>query len=129
MPILRNNATESDLRAFLENNGYDGKSAKFSTLELKAVKRPGWVQVFKFDVVATNRLGEIEKLFGTCRRDDRFDQFEVVMGLDVSARDSQFLVWSDRLITHQREAWHWSQYLLMGLFLVAIMTALFAAAR
>lgn len=49
MPLtISNRSTEADLRTWLNENGFVGKTAKFGLLELHAIKRPGWVQVFKF---------------------------------------------------------------------------------
>ena len=49
MPLtILNRTTESDVRTWLNKNGFVGKSAKFNELELHAIQRPGWVQVFKF---------------------------------------------------------------------------------
>jgi hypothetical protein len=43
-----NRVTEKDLREWLGNNGWDHRSAKIDQLELHAVRRPGWEQVFRF---------------------------------------------------------------------------------
>ena len=49
MPItIGNRATEEDIRNWLDANGYVGRTARISDLELHAIKRPGWVQVFEF---------------------------------------------------------------------------------
>lgn len=49
MPLtILNRTTESDVRTWLNKNGFVGNSAKFNELELHAIQRPGWVQVFKF---------------------------------------------------------------------------------
>ena len=49
MPLtISNRSTEADVRAWLNQNGFVGKTAKFEELELHAIQRPGWVQVFRF---------------------------------------------------------------------------------
>ncbi len=49
MPLtISNRSTEADVRTWLNENGFVGKTAKFNLLELHAIQRPGWVQVFKF---------------------------------------------------------------------------------
>jgi len=49
MPLtISNRSTEADVRSWLNNNGFAGKTAKFEELELHAIQRPGWVQVFRF---------------------------------------------------------------------------------
>lgn len=51
MPLtISNRSTETDVRSWLNKNGFVGKTAKFSELELHAIQRPGWVQVFRFCV-------------------------------------------------------------------------------
>lgn len=51
MPLnISNRSTEADVRSWLNKNGFVGKTAKFSELELHAIQRPGWVQVFRFCV-------------------------------------------------------------------------------
>ena len=49
MPItIGNRVTEKDIRNWLDANGYVGRTARISDLELHAIERPGWVQVFEF---------------------------------------------------------------------------------
>ena len=46
--MFKNRVTEADIRDWLDENGYRGRSAKFNELELHAVRRPGWLQIFRF---------------------------------------------------------------------------------
>ena len=46
---IGNKSAEKDIRDWLAENGYLGKSAKFGEIELHAIKRPGWRQIFRFD--------------------------------------------------------------------------------
>lgn len=46
--IFSNRVTEKDIRNWLNGNGFFGRAACISDLELHAVKRPGWKQVFRF---------------------------------------------------------------------------------
>ena len=94
MPWISHKTIEKDLREHLSNAGYYGDSAEFAELELKAIKRPGWVQVFVFDVRAKSHAGEWQELFGVCRDDERYRQFEVHLGVDPTPRDEQFREWS-----------------------------------
>ena len=43
-----NRVTEKDIRDWLTLGGFDGRGAKIDDLELHAIERPGWVQVFRF---------------------------------------------------------------------------------
>ena len=47
---IGNRVTEKDLREWLNEKGYSGRSAKIEELELHAIQRPGWLQVFRFGV-------------------------------------------------------------------------------
>lgn len=46
--LIRNRVTERDIRDWLQLNGYDGGSAILNSVELYAIKRPGWLQLFRF---------------------------------------------------------------------------------
>ncbi len=46
--LIRNHNTEREIRAWLDANGYYGNSARFTKVELFAIERPGWKQVFEF---------------------------------------------------------------------------------
>ena len=46
--LIRNRVTERDLRDWLQENGYEGGSANLESVELHAIKRPGWKQLFRF---------------------------------------------------------------------------------
>lgn len=47
-----NRVTEKDIRNWLTRNGGEGRTAKIVDLELFAIERPGWKQVFRFRVKA-----------------------------------------------------------------------------
>ena len=53
--LIRNKATESDIRAWLDRNGFYGQRAEFESVELFAIQRPGWKQLFRFVVEARVR--------------------------------------------------------------------------
>lgn len=46
--IFGNRVTEKDIRNWLDENGFFGRAARISDLELHAIKRPGWKQLFRF---------------------------------------------------------------------------------
>ncbi len=64
--LAKNRTTEKDIRAWLNANGFEGKAAQVTDVELHAVRRPGWLQIFRFRV--TTEAGE---LFGVVRDDER----------------------------------------------------------
>lgn len=47
--LIRNRVTERDIREWLRDNGYEGGSAILESVELYAIKRPGWKQLFRFN--------------------------------------------------------------------------------
>lgn len=47
---IRNRVTEKDLREWLDQAGFAGQFANIEELELHAIERPGWIQVFRFEV-------------------------------------------------------------------------------
>lgn len=50
---IGNRVTEKDVRLWLDEQGWAGRSAKIDQLDLHAIKSPGWIQVFRF--IATVR--------------------------------------------------------------------------
>ena len=79
--LIANRATEKDIRDWLTNNGYYGRTANFLQLELHAIQRPGWKQVYRFSVEAKKQVGDDEPeaghspgretLYGVVRDDER----------------------------------------------------------
>lgn len=45
---IRNRVTERDIRDWLQFNGYESGSAILNDVELHAIQRPGWKQLFRF---------------------------------------------------------------------------------
>jgi len=86
--LVGNRVTEKDIRDWLEQNGFDGRSAKIEDLEIHAIKRPGWLQIFRFETQVhtaseDNRIRQ--HFFGIVRDDERERSLEkrtVVMLFD-----------------------------------------------
>jgi len=53
--LIRNPNSEREIRAWLNGNGYYGNSAQLANVELFAIERPGWKQVFEFEAKAKDR--------------------------------------------------------------------------
>jgi hypothetical protein len=75
--LIKNGSAEKDIRDWLSRNGYYGASARFQEVELHAIQRPGWLQIFRFSVAAKTTEGEWQDLFGLLRDDDRYRRLEV----------------------------------------------------
>ena len=126
-PLIRNASTEKDLRDHLTENGYYGRSANILQLELKAIERPGWVQVFEFHVHAKQQDGDWKSLQGLCRTDERFNRFDVEF-FGKTNRETVINNTTDGMVTGQRTARHWSYWPLMTLFAGAFAAAVVGAA-
>lgn len=103
---------ENAIRRHLSDNGYFGGTAKFRAVRLAAVQRPGWLQVFRFEVTA--RVADIGQadaaaetdpspatyhdLFGLVREDHRHNQTEVRVFRSSEQRAELFGRWSDGLL-------------------------------
>ena len=103
MALIGNRILEHDLRAWLDSAGHYGKSAELEELELAAVQRPGWVQVFRFRVRAKNKTtGEWETLRGLAKDDERAkrkaDRTAYRLTGDDAAHDAAFAEWSEGLL-------------------------------
>lgn len=53
-----NRVTEKDIRDWLDNHDLIGRTAIVADLELHAIQRPGWVQVFRFRLRVKERMAE-----------------------------------------------------------------------
>lgn len=124
MNLDRNKSTEKDLRSYLDDNGYFGRTAKFRLLKLKAVERPGWVQVFQFEIEAKHEGRDWENLYGFCRTDERSDSFEVKMSHDALAAQRSFCEAAQDMITHETAQQH-SPF--VGLLFVAVVVTILGA--
>ena len=58
-----NRVTEKDIRHWLDDHEFNGDSAQITELELHAVKRPGWVQLFRFRLTANRKMETAETDF------------------------------------------------------------------
>ncbi|MFK8115566.1 MAG: hypothetical protein AB8B91_25440 [Rubripirellula sp.] len=99
---------EQTIRRHLTESGFFGSTAKLRNVRLVAVKKPGWLQVFRFEATARVRPeGESEgpdpepeyrELFGLVRNDIRHDVNSVEAFEDETERQQLFQCWSEDLI-------------------------------
>lgn len=106
---------EMAIRRHLSGEGYYGGSAKLRGVKLAAVKRPGWLQIFRFD--ATARLAPeanaetdsappthsddsavYHELYGLVREDQRSGRVDVRVFRSGDQRSELFRRWSDGLL-------------------------------
>jgi len=100
--LIGNKSAEKDIRDWLSQQGYVGKTAQFAEVELHAIKRPGWLQIFRFETSCMTAEGERAQLFGAMRSDERYGAPQILVDADLTVRDQQLATWSDGLITHKR---------------------------
>ena len=91
---------ELAIRSEISKSGYFGRSAKFHNVKLVAVQRPGWVQIYRFEVtarpVAENKT-ETQWLLGLVRDDGRTGS-KVRLFENPTDRKAVFADWSADLI-------------------------------
>jgi hypothetical protein len=105
MPLIGNKVAEKDLRTWLEANGYFGRSAELFELELIAVRRPGWEQVFRFRVRAKRQdeSGWVD-LTGLFRDDERKSRFEGRFTASGEDDAAAFAEWTEGMIVRRRRS-------------------------
>ena len=100
--FIRNKSAEKDIRDWLSQNGFCGKSATFSEIELHAIQRPGWLQIFRFQLKVSTAERRYIQLFGGMHSDERFGTPRIAVYEDIAERDAQLAEWSEGLITQRR---------------------------
>jgi hypothetical protein len=101
-PLVGNKSAEKDIRDWLTHNGYNGMTAKFTEIEMHAVQRPGWLQIFRFELSCLTAENRTVQLFGAMNSDERYGRPKIVVHEDSAMRDAQLGNWSEGLITQRR---------------------------
>lgn len=98
MPLIGNKVAEKDLRDWLSSNGYFGRTATIAQLDLVAIRRPGWEQVFRFVARAKRQdRDEWDDLRGLIRDDERHGT-SIQFTRDDAEYDALLERWSEGLI-------------------------------
>ena len=98
--LAKNRTTEKDIRAWLTANGFEGKKAEITGVELYAVGRPGWLQIFSFNVCVRNGDQRHEH-FGVVRDDERLrgkDKTQIELFEDAAGQQAKLAELSQELI-------------------------------
>ena len=93
---------EIALRRHLSSHDFFGDSATIRHLRLRAVQRPGWVQVLTFNAEVASKLsGSTAKqaLFGVVKQDERFESCEIEVYPTLHERNRKLHEWSEGLLT------------------------------
>ena len=100
--MIKNRATEADIKNWLDLNGWYGSSATFQEIELHAIKRPGWLQVFRFQCQAKSRSDQQwAQLWGAVKDDETQLREEskiiVVAYADPGEQQEQLTKWAEEI--------------------------------
>lgn len=100
----RNRLTEQDIREHLDANGFCGASAQLRDVELVAIERPGWVQIYRFEVDATDSEETRRRFFGVLKDDQRSAAYPKISLFDTEEQRRPLLQqYSHGLLTHERQ--------------------------
>ena len=132
--FFRNRVTEKDIRDWFDQNGYRGGSAVFDSVELHAIQRPGWRQLFRFHGSVCKSESDDGsypriKVWGVVIDDERKQtgQTEVFLFTSEASQQAQLTVLSADMLTathgQGRELGVWSM-LLVGLAFAAVFTVI-----
>ena len=100
--LIGNKASEKDIRDWLSHNGFNGTTAQFKEIELHAIQRPGWLQIFRFEFEGFSAKNHKVHLYGAMHSDERHGPPQIVVHEDEALRDAQLANWSEGLITLRR---------------------------
>lgn len=100
--MIGNRVTEKDLRDWFSERGFCGCSARFEELELHAIQRPGWLQIYRFTALVADAEGQRALFYGAAKDDERFKLFEVKIFREVEGQRECLSRWSAGLIVQRR---------------------------
>ncbi|MBD3673474.1 MAG: hypothetical protein HUJ26_08100 [Planctomycetaceae bacterium] len=127
--MFKNRSTEKDLRDWFSKQGWDGESGRFEELELIAIQRPGWLQVFRFSGTMLDPNDHKQRICGYCRDDERHGLFEVVYRDSFRDLHSIFAEWTSELVTRNPSEKHPLQVALLVFFLGCMVIVAIVLAR
>ena len=133
--MFRNRVTELDIRKALTNSGWVGRSAKFEELELHAIRRPGWLQIFRFSVEAKSSENDLwVNLYGVAKDDETRigkSKTDVQVFENESERQALLDEWSANMIQLKKtksrptQPTKWSRWVtLLGIVTVSLLFSL-----
>ena len=131
--LAKNRTTEKDIRAWLNANGFDGRLAEITDVELHAVQRPGWLQIFRFHLSVRssddNDQRNKREYFGVVRDDERIrgkDKTQVQLFDSAELQAAELSVLSEELIVRgDRPGGYLAFLFLFGILLLVCTAVLF----
>lgn len=96
-------AIEREIRQWLAKEGCDLKNTVIADIQLRAIERPGWVQVYSFLVTqAVDNASDVIR-YGVLRSDERFGKSAIRVFSDSVERNRQLSIWSENLIRRRTD--------------------------
>lgn len=97
-------AVEREISQWLAKEGYNLKDTVVADIQLRAIERPGWVQVFSFRVSQTADSKTEEIRYGFLRSDERFGKSAIRVFSNSFERNHQLGIWSENLIRRRNDS-------------------------
>lgn len=69
---LKNGVMQTQIKKYLKTQGYRSGKFQISEVELVAIQRPGWKQIFRFVVTSQDDEGNPMRAVGIANDDERF---------------------------------------------------------
>ncbi len=121
--LVGNRVTERDIRDHLKTVGFEGDMARFREVELHAIRRPGWKQLFRFECRVLNQQGDVVQLFGAVLDDER-TRTEYWWSNDRDEQLEKLEHWSAGMIVSQPTQRHSVHWILILIFLGMVSLAI-----
>lgn len=121
--LVGNRVTQRDIRDHLKTVGFEGDMARFREVELHAIRRPGWKQLFRFECRVLNQKGEVVQLFGAVLDDER-TRTEFWWSIDRDEQQEKLESWSAGMIVCQPTQRHSVHWILIAIFLGLVSLAI-----
>ena len=121
--LIGNRVTERDIRDHLKTAGFEGDIARFREVELHAIRRPGWKQLFRFECRVLNQQGNAVQLFGAVLDDER-TRTEFWWSSNQDEQREKLENWSDGMIVCQPTHRHSVHWILLAIFLGLVSLAI-----
>ena len=119
MPLIGNKVTEKDIRDHLSQRDYYGRTTEFYELELHAIERPGWIQIFCFHIRAKHNETGWQELYGVVR-DDEHNKTDIHLFEDEQTRNTLMAELSQDLICLEGNRERLSPVVLMALAAIGL---------
>jgi hypothetical protein len=96
-------AVEREISQWLVKEGYNLKDTVIADIQLRAIERPGWVQVYSFQVTQTLDSNADVLRYGVLRSDERFGNSAIRVFSNSFERNRQLGIWSENLIRRRND--------------------------